>query len=245
MKTSKSVTNVWPGYVAAVSSLVLSLLLLAGVLVVSISQASQILEAYNRKLVNAVIQDELRQIELEKLRQLTPEPMAKSTSSRIENESQKWKQLLGTLQDKSAEFAKAQDEWLRLRAAPSPTNASAKEPETYKLYRLIFASGAEEMDGAMVAQLRQQLLRDGDINKNNQWFLESATKGLDAVAERETYRLRLKVRSQLQALGASADQIKVIVNRERTPQELLPTPLGTQRGEMALLLRREFQRTGT
>jgi hypothetical protein len=74
--------------------------------------------------------------------------------------------------------------------------------------------------------------------------LESATQGLDAVAERETYRLMLKVRAQLQALGANADQIKVIVNRDRTPQDLLPTQPGTQRGEMALLLRREIQRSG-
>ena len=36
MELSSTSSSVWPGYVAAVSSLVLSLLLLAGVLVVSI-----------------------------------------------------------------------------------------------------------------------------------------------------------------------------------------------------------------
>ena len=68
MELSSTSSSVWPGYVAAVSSLVLSLLLLAGVLVVSISQASRIVDAYNKKLIRSVILDEQRELELQRLR---------------------------------------------------------------------------------------------------------------------------------------------------------------------------------
>lgn len=53
-------TSVWPGYVAAVASLLLSLLLLAGVLVVAISQVGRLVGSYNRQLLAEIIEDERR-----------------------------------------------------------------------------------------------------------------------------------------------------------------------------------------
>lgn len=61
------VVSFWPGYVAAVASLVLSLLLLSGVMVIAVTQVGQLVSAYNEDLMVAVLEDELRTIELEKL----------------------------------------------------------------------------------------------------------------------------------------------------------------------------------
>lgn len=60
-------TSVWPGYVAAVASLLLSLLLLAGVLVVAISQIGRLVGSYNRQLLAEIIEDERRTEAIEEL----------------------------------------------------------------------------------------------------------------------------------------------------------------------------------
>ena len=57
----------WPGYVAAVASLLLSLLLLAGVLVVAISQLGRVVGSYNRQLLVELIEDERRSEEIDEL----------------------------------------------------------------------------------------------------------------------------------------------------------------------------------
>lgn len=252
MEIARSSTNVWPGYVAAVSSLLLSLLLLAGVLAVAISQAGRVVEAYNNKLITSVILDEQRGQELEKLRTATSDkqiavtqPTASSlpTQSRIEKEQASWSVLERTLQMKAAEFEKIQDELQSLMPDRRTYVANPKETESLKLYRLVFAAGSEGLDASMLAQLRQHHQRDSSSHYS--WSLESDSKGLDTVAEREIYRLMLAVRSQLQALGISSNQVKVTINRERTPQDIQALKPGQQRGEITMTLRRETQKSGS
>ncbi len=67
MKMASESTSVWPGYVAAVASLLLSLLLLAGVLVVAISQIGRVVGSYNRQLLSEIIGDERRAEEIDEL----------------------------------------------------------------------------------------------------------------------------------------------------------------------------------
>jgi hypothetical protein len=67
MKLSGGSASVWPGYVAAVASLLLSLLLLAGVLVVAISQLGRVVGSYNRQLLVELIEDERRSEEIDEL----------------------------------------------------------------------------------------------------------------------------------------------------------------------------------
>jgi hypothetical protein len=255
LEIARSSTNVWPGYVAAVSSLLLSLLLLAGVLAVAISQAGRVVEAYNNKLIASVILDEQRGQELEKLRTATSgreivatQPIASSPPpqpSPIDREQATWRILERTLQMKAAEYEKIRDELQGLMPDRRTSVANPKEPESLKLYRLVFAAGAEGLDASMLAQLRQHHQRDSSSNSHYSWSLESDSKGLDTVAEREIYRLMLAVRSQLQALGISSNQVKVTINRERTPQDFQALKPGQQRGEITMTLRRETQKSGS
>lgn len=259
MDLPRNSTSVWPGYVAAVSSLVLSLLLLAGVLVVSISQAGRVVDAYNNQLITAVILDEQREQELARLRQTATDTPVKSLKPPAQNRPavvaprpapetitlESLSALERLVQEKSDDYAKAQKELLRLQMESRQQAASAKEAESVKLYRLVFAAGSEGMDNTMLSQLRQQLQRDGALNSKEQWFLESGIKGLDAVAERETYRLMLRVRSQLQTVGVASDQVKVLMKRDLTMQEVHGTKSSLRSGDITIILRRQFQKAGT
>lgn len=243
--------SVWPGYVAAVSSLVLSLLLLAGVLVVSISQAGRVVENYNNQLIASVIQSELQARELEQLKDSAasgkrptakPTPADPSKPSQIDLQVRSLSDVQAALVEKTSELNKAQEELVRLKAQNRPAEKQVKEAETIKWYRLIFTAGSEAMDETMLSQLRQQLLRDGPLNVNERWQLESGTKGLDAVAEREIYRLMLGVRTQLLGIGLNADQVKVVINRELAPQDLNANKSPQPKGVVILTLQRTMNK---
>lgn len=55
MKLAKSVPSVWPGYVAAIASLVLSLLLLLAILVFALTQVGNLVSNYREAIMKAVL----------------------------------------------------------------------------------------------------------------------------------------------------------------------------------------------
>lgn len=61
MKLGKGVPSVWPGYVAAVASLVLSLLLLLGILVFAMTQVQGLVERYKQTLLHHAMEKETQQ----------------------------------------------------------------------------------------------------------------------------------------------------------------------------------------
>lgn len=65
MKLAKNVPSVWPGYVAAIASLVLSLLLLLAILVFALTQVGNLVSNYREEILKAVLLAEsLRPIEV-------------------------------------------------------------------------------------------------------------------------------------------------------------------------------------
>lgn len=56
MKTAENVPSVWPGYVAAIASLVLSLLLLLAILVFALTQVGHLVSAYMQTLLQETLQ---------------------------------------------------------------------------------------------------------------------------------------------------------------------------------------------
>ena len=263
MELSSTSSSVWPGYVAAVSSLVLSLLLLAGVLVVSISQASRIVDAYNKKLIKSLILDEQRELELQRLRRASPAlspapdkskstqaprpvpaPSAGIASAQTERSVLSASDIERTLVAKNNEFLNAQNELARLRAEARPAVPPAEQADAIKQYRLVFAANSEGMDSTMLAQLRQHLQRDGAPNPQDRWHLEAGTKGMDPVAEREIYRLMLAIRLQLQPIGVSTDRVKVLIQRELAPQAPQGSNAAKPNGEVVITLRRELNKAG-
>ncbi len=55
MKLAKNVASVWPGYVAAIASLVLSLLLLLAILVFALTQVGNLVSTYREAIMKAVL----------------------------------------------------------------------------------------------------------------------------------------------------------------------------------------------
>lgn len=55
MKLAKNATSVWPGYVAAIASLVLSLLLLLAILVFALTQVGNLVSTYREAIMKAVL----------------------------------------------------------------------------------------------------------------------------------------------------------------------------------------------
>jgi hypothetical protein len=212
MNTGDSSSSVWPGYVAAVSSLVLSLLLLAGVLVVAISQAGRVVDAYNRQLVAAVIADE---IELQSLNQ--------------------------TLQARTAEQAQLQRALSHLNGqAPSPTGAaSVRNTPTVTTYRLVFAAGAKGLDDATLQQLKQHVHQASVNGRIQHWQLQVGVRGLDKEVEREAFRLMMAVRQQLIDMGIPADRMVMRMQRERSMDEVSGASTGMQAGDITLMLKPE------
>jgi hypothetical protein len=322
VQLSKGLINVWPGYVAAVSSLVLSLLLLAGILVVSISQAGRVVDSYNRKLIATLVADEERVQQLEELRKqplpapapparalavgappappaaprpvpqtpapaTTPQPIrvapapapapvpapapapaapspaaaalaakaaaaaaaAAAEFAAAQNEAAQalaaLQALDRTLQDRTTEYNRSQLELQRTQAESRQISSRPPDPEPAKVYRLIYAAGTESLDAASLQRLQQQMQRDGALNGKSRWLLEAGTRGMDPAAEREIYRLMLNLRTQLQTLGITPDQIKVVVNRDRSPQDMPGAKGGLRNGDETIILRRQPQTAGT
>lgn len=59
---SRETAAIWPGYVAAIASLVLSLLLLLAILVFAMTQVSNIVASYTEQLMRAVLDEEARKV---------------------------------------------------------------------------------------------------------------------------------------------------------------------------------------
>lgn len=76
--TSKETAAIWPGYVAAIASLVLSLLLLLAILVFAMTQVSNIVASYTEQLMRAILQEEAQKSALEQ----SPTPVETKTYKR-------------------------------------------------------------------------------------------------------------------------------------------------------------------
>jgi hypothetical protein len=277
MNSNDSSSTVWPGYVAAVSSLVLSLLLLAGVLVVAISQTSRVLEAYNRQLIEAVLAEELRirgiqakssggaaepapnPVVSSKVAEAAPQvPVMQATvgleraedsgaSSKLvaPTSGASTREMQGVLKsldqridDQSIEIARLQADLSRLaQQAQRPPDPPSRPPSP-QVYRLMFSPGAEGMDAFLLSELKQQLRSEAGSGLPSRWSLESGVRGLDRVAEREVFRLVLRVRSQLQELGIPSEQVTVLLHRELSSEAVAGRPAGLKPGDLVLVLRR-------
>lgn len=72
MKTTNNVPSVWPGYVAAIASLVLSLLLLLAILVFALTQVGNLVSAYMQEILRQSLLDEQAKPKVES-KAVTPE----------------------------------------------------------------------------------------------------------------------------------------------------------------------------
>ena len=82
MKLGKGSPPIWPGYVAAMASLLLSLLLLLSVLVFAMSQIGAIVDRYEQEILRAIQRDDQARREAAMRAQALALQMAKAPSGR-------------------------------------------------------------------------------------------------------------------------------------------------------------------
>ena len=257
MQQHQGSISVWPGYVAAVASLVLSLLLLAGVLVVAITQIGRLVDGYNEQLMVAAIEDERRALEVERLRAKEreaklsvvevvaskPRPVVTNPFPQLPLaqgaglEPASVQILEGQLRDRSESLAAVRAELTKLQSERSSKSPESPQRDSVRFYRFVFGPGVQGLDEAVLDQLRSRMRSDGVGAASATWVLETGVAGLDAVASREMYRLMLNVRSQLVDAGFSADQVSLVLNRDVAPQELPGARSQLRPGELPMLLK--------
>ncbi len=249
--------SVWPGYVAAVASLVLSLLLLAGVLVVAITQVGRLVDGYNEQLMVAAIEDERRALEIERLRAkergserlvvtpdapkprvvVTKQPAQLPVVPPAELGAASVLLLEEQLQDRSESLAALRAELTRLQGERFISSPERQPRDTVRFYRFVFGPGVQGLDDGVLDQLQARMRVDGVSAASATWVLETGVAGLDSVASREMYRLMLNVRGQLVDAGFSSDQVSLVLNREVAPQDLPGARSQLRPGELPMLLR--------
>lgn len=258
MHQSKVSISVWPGYVAAVASLVLSLLLLAGVLVVAITQIGRLVDGYNDQLMVAAIEDERRAIEMESLRAKGREPEIRQVASEVvkprpavlsktpvSSAAAQSTEAVGVsaavleaqLRDRSDSLATVRAELAKLQNERASKLPDRQSRDVVRFYRFVFGPGVQGLDEAVLEQLQARMRADGVTATSATWVLETGVAGLDSVASREMYRLMLNIRSQLVDAGFSSDQVSLVLNREVAPQELPGARAQLRPGELPMLLR--------
>lgn len=248
MRLSKGSDSVWPGYVAAVASLLLSLLLLAGVLVVAISQIGRVVGSYNKQLLSEIIQDERRAEELGQLdkkgqalanatatakAQAQALAQARAGAANTEAPERAREQALGNqLRQKEAELATAQAELARLELLTRQAGVSRAERGPDKILRFAFGAGAQGLEEQVIKELRSAL--SSQELSQRRWIIEAGAKGVSVVASREIFRLMVSLRTQLQEMGLPTDQVRLVLSQERSPQDF-SGPL--RAGDIVIVLR--------
>ena len=221
-------SSVWPGYVAAVASLVLSLLLLAAVMVFSITQIGSAVSDYNERLISVFIEDELRITELETLSKEIE--LATAKLSDVRNSSK----LLERFEEKRAmdqekikaleeELSKKIDDVDRLRLELSGryTGFVPMDDLNGVVMRFVFGHDQSGLNESVIQQIKNTSSESIDDLIRQVLVIEAGVKGLDVMMRREVYRLVVTTRNQLISNGIVSNSAGVLLNDNLSPHELL------------------------
>lgn len=192
MKLGKGVPSVWPGYVAAVASLVLSLLLLLAILVFAMTQIENLVARYEQQLLRASLEQEVEAGKKDELRAPTPPVPAPAP----------------VLPKPTAEKPQAKD---RVEAKTSKTDATLPDQ-----IRLIFEAGVGDLSPEAAQELATLMARLKS-DKPLYWVIQASTVAADPVMEKTSYRLIMKVNQLLRQQGVDEKRIQVRLQKSTVP----------------------------
>lgn len=229
MKLSSSVPPVWPGYVAAVASLVLSLLLLLAILMVAIVRGQDMVKQQRyekvtgRKVVNDVDPSSRLNKELgQEAKQAVP------VASSMQAQASAPISPLISASASVAAVAKG------LPANPVPAKPVPKmlaEVNAHRMgalhLRLIFEAGAASLQKAHLSKMADAI-RQQQVDESATWVVSVQVPATDPVYERAAYSLMLSVRSALLDQGAEEANIRLQLRHSPTP------PSGYKKGEITV-----------
>ncbi len=183
MSSESGSVSVWPGYVAAVSCLVLSLLLLAAIVVSLITQLGTLAAAHN---------ETLRQAALKRYESPGEEAAQASQSSPAELSAGAAPARAPTVLKRPGESAAASVELPRQGAQPLVRSAGE--------LRLVFDASLADIPASQFKDLAAALDQI-DAPPGGRWQIWAAAPEADALASRTTFKLMLAVRSYMVKAG--------------------------------------------
>lgn len=192
MNASRNVPSVWPGYVAAIASLVLSLLLLLAILVFALTQVGNIVSAY--------MQEILRQSLLEE--QAKPKVDSK---------------LMHEQTQTAVHRIRPQPPIKPPEPIPEPAQETVSPDTPLRQIRLIFAPDLSEIPPSQQAEVVTSI-KQIQAPSDATWLIWGSVLATDTLMERSVYRLMLSVRKTLIAQGVPEKQIEL----QLKPTHVLP-----------------------
>lgn len=217
MKTATSVPSVWPGYVAAIASLVLSLLLLLAILVFALTQVGHLVSAYMQNLMREALQ-EVPRVE-------SASGVATGTSAGAS---------VGGTASAGGSASPSGNASARLASVAHPeagraggTSAKPASGLAQRQLRLVFAADLADIPPAQLAEV-VSLLQQMQTPAEGAWSIWAPVLASDALMGRAAYRLMLSLRQTLIAQGASEKQIGLQLQPRDTP------PPGYAEGEIVV-----------
>ena len=244
MKLGKGSPSVWPGYVAAMASLLLSLLLLLSVLVYAMTQVGTIAERYAQQIMRAVMQDELNRSSPAGGHVNEHRPSSTPTAAVAKSALPP---PVGPPPVAVAPVAPPPVAPITAPAAavapmPAPPAAAAvpagsvplsERPSGPVHLRLVFESGVSELQPSQVAEI-EAAVRQLKLPPETAWRLQVSAPETDPMYQRSAYRLLLQTRGVLSSLGYAPSRIGLQLTRSAAP------PPGYERGEIAIYLAHNF-----
>ena len=190
MKTSNNFPSVWPGYVAAVASLVLSLLLLLAILMVAIVRGQGMVKQRYEEITSLAL------------------------SERVEQK----RSSLNSLNMKDAVAVAHAGSSQQMPIPSKPITGSDSEINPYRKgalhLSLIFETGASSLPNDQLLEIVAAMHRQ-QVRANTPWVLSVQVPEFDPVFERAAYNLMLLVRSALLEKGVSVKDIRLQIQRTK------------------------------
>jgi hypothetical protein len=201
------VPSVWPGYVAAVASLVLSLLLLLAILVFAMTQIENLVARYEQQILRASLQQEVDTGKTDEIR--APKPPVPLPVP------------VPVLPKPVDEKPQAKDSVV---AKTSKTDTALPDQ-----IRLIFEAGVGDVS-AQAAQELASVIARLKSDKPLYWVIQASTLASDPVMEKTSYRLIMKVNQLLRQQGIDEKRIQVRLQKSHV------LPKGYADGEIVVTL---------
>ena len=206
MSSDSGSVSVWPGYVAAVSCLVLSLLLLAAIVVSLITQLGSLAAAYNETLRQASLKRYQSPGEPSQPAQAEPSAVAAPVRAPM-------------VLKRPGESAVALVESPRQGAQPSVRAVGE--------LRLVFDPALADIPASQLKDLATAL-EQIDAPPGGRWQIWAAASDADVLASRTTFKLMLAVRSYMVKVGIPESSMDLRLVPLITPTD------GARRGEIVI-----------
>lgn len=209
MELAKNAPSIWPGYVAAVASLVLSLLLLLAILVFAMTQVGSIVSNYMQEVVKNSWLAEQAQAAL----------AAQPVIARPRPSAPAPRPVFPDAPVNAPALTRAQTH----EAVPASSRPVARS------IQLVFSPHVDSLTTAQRQQLANAI-KQLNAPENSKWQITSTVLESDPLMEKTSYRMLLLSREVLLAQAVSAQNIQV----QLVPSEVPPP--GYQRGETVVRL---------